>query len=125
MLCIISNASHLQPYAIVFISLETSSNVCVPFIMFVSDFSFSDAKVEEGRFTEVVNAGSNLFHRSKAEYGHVWATFLASHIGFEDDEFEWEGVKPLGQGGFGMVGHWDAKNKEGSKVKVRNHGATL
>jgi hypothetical protein len=24
-----------------------------------------------------------------------------------------------------MVGHWDAKNKEGSKVKVSNHGAAL
>jgi hypothetical protein len=64
--------------------------------MSVSDFSFSDSKVKEGRFTEVVNAGSNLFHRLKAQYGHVWATFLASHIGFEDDEFDWEGVKPLG-----------------------------
>jgi hypothetical protein len=93
--------------------------------MSVPDFSFSDAEAEEGRFTEVVNAGSNLFHRLKAEYGHVWATFLASHVGSEADEFKRGGVKPPDQGRFGMVGHWDAKNKEGSKVKVSNHGATL
>lgn len=86
--------------------------------MSVPAFSFSDAEVAPGRFTEVVNAGSDLFKTLKAKFGHKAAIFLASHVGFEDDDYNWEGVRPLGQGAFGRVGLWAAKDKEGNDLKA-------
>jgi hypothetical protein len=87
--------------------------------MSLPNFSLSDAEVRPGRTTEVPDSGmSDLFQKLKRKYGVLNAAFLASHVGFEDDDLEWEGVRPLGKGNFGQVGLWAAKDKNGVNVKV-------
>lgn len=92
----------------------------------VPDFLFSDADVIPGRMPEVSDPNtSDLYKKLKKKFSIGVATFLASHVGFEDDEFEWEGVRPLGQGSFGTVGLWAAKNNKGVTVKVSNHETVI
>lgn len=87
--------------------------------MSLPKFSLSDAEVRPSRTTEIPDRGmSEVFQKLKRKYGLPNAAFLASHVGFEDDDLEWEGVRPLGQGAFGRVGLWVAKDKNGVNVKV-------
>jgi hypothetical protein len=88
-------------------------------VMSLPDFSFSDAEVRSGRTTATPDrVMSDVFQKLKRKYGQSNAAFLASPVGFEDDDLQWEGVRPLGQGAFGRVGLWVAKDKNGVNVKV-------
>ncbi len=83
-------------------------------------FSFSNANVVLGRTPEVLDKStSGVFQILIRKFGDQIAAFLASHVGIEDDELDWEGVRPLGQGNFGAVGLWVGKDKNGTNVKVR------
>jgi hypothetical protein len=89
--------------------------------MSVPDFSFSNADVNPGRTPNIADPdSSDLFKRLTLKFTRHAASFLASHVGFEDDGFDWEGVRPLGEGSFGRVGLWVAKDNNGNNVKVRN-----
>ena len=83
------------------------------------DLSFLNAGVIPGRTPEVLDkSASNVFQQLIRKYNDKTAAFLASHIGFEDDDLDWEGVRPLGHGNFGAVGLWVGKDKNGTNVKV-------
>lgn len=90
------------------------------------DFSFSNAGVIPERTPAVLDGStSNVFQKLIGKYKDEIAAFLASHIGFEDDDLDWEGVRPLGQGNFGAVGLWVGKDKNGSNVKVSSTKGTI
>jgi hypothetical protein len=94
--------------------------------MALPDFSFSDAEVRPRRTTEIPDSGtSDVFRRLKRKHGLLNAESLASHVGFEDNDLKWEGVRPLGQGAFGRVGLWVAKDKNGVIVKVSDGKAIV
>lgn len=83
------------------------------------DFSFSDANVIVGRTPEVLDKSTSGVSRILIrKFGEQIAAFLASHVGFDDDDHHWEGVRPLGQGAFGAVGLWVGKDRNGTNVKV-------
>ena len=73
--------------------------------MAVPTFSFLYTRADPGRSAITVEpSNSDLFNTLKAKFGLVYAEFLATHLGFEDNGFTWESVRPLGKGSFGMVG---------------------
>ncbi len=67
--------------------------------MSILEFSFSDADVIRGRTPELVNPdASDLYKKLRVKFDIAAAVFLASHVGLDDDEFGWEGIRPLGEG---------------------------
>lgn len=89
--------------------------------MSVPQISLRAADIVTGEAPEVPEADtSTLFTNLKLKFPED-ARFLASHVGFDDNDLEWEGVRPLGKGAFGKVGLWAAKDTQGSYVKVGDH----
>jgi hypothetical protein len=86
--------------------------------MSVPEFTFSDVDVRTGRTPEVPDTYTSDLLTNLKKFGQATARLLASHVGFEDEDFDWEGVRPLGQGAFGRVGLWVAKDQKGVNVKV-------
>jgi hypothetical protein len=83
------------------------------------DFTLADVDAQPPlNASGYVYANLNWYDELKNKFGRDSAKFLATHVGFEDNELEWRGERPLGRGGFGLVGLYVGRNKEGRDVKV-------
>lgn len=117
----LSNAFMLSLPALAhyFVRFQRFSDVQISFVMAVPTFSFSNADVSPGRSATIVEARKTHLLTSLTEkFGLAHAEFLATHVGFESDDLDWEGVRPLGKGAFGTVGLWAAKDGTGTIVRV-------
>ena len=82
-------------------------------------FSFTNVEASQGRSATIVEASkAHLLTGLTYKFGKEDAEFLATHVGFEDDRVNWEGVRLLGRGAFALVGLWAAKGGNGTNMKV-------
>jgi serine/threonine protein kinase len=83
-----------------------------PIILDLYDFQTRNRSWRNARFGALRDS---LFLRAYAVWGSRWAYFLKSATDL-DDETDWRPIRPLGKGGYGLVGLWQKFNKEGAVI---------
>ena len=52
------------------------------------------------------------------QHGQRFRDLFETAIGLDDDDIDWQAVRPLGRGGFGVVGLFEKKNRWGQTEDV-------